>query len=188
MFQFADSIYSVPRTLAQSTDELYDVPRGSMALSADAAIDAGIYSVPRALLEGHMETESTMVQEESQNLFPESFNLYNFPRGHVSPDDEGIYDDPLDIVDMEIYDYPPDAAELGLETDYNAYRNSSVSATSSELILSDSAPADPPKVEAVPPVPSSSRPRLQTSAEIQVNICLLFLLVIYVCICIIMYR
>ena len=165
----------MPRTLTQGGgDELYDVPRGSMAIpsamSADAAIDAGIYSVPRALMEGHLETESAC-QDESQSLLQETFNIYNFPRASISPDEEGIYDDPLDIMDMEIYDYPPDAAELGIDTsEYNAYRNSSVSAASSDVILSDSCPTDQPKVEAVPPIPRTSRPRLQNSDQTQVNI------------------
>ncbi len=170
-------MYSVPRTLTQGcSEELYDVPRGSMALpssmSVNAAIDAGIYSVPRALLEGHLEPETISVQSESGNSFPESYNIYNFPRGSISPDDEGIYDDPLDIVDMEIYDYPPDAAELGIldTSEYNSYRDSSVSATSSEFMTSDVGSVEHLKTE-VPPVPSTSRPRLRTSDhQMQVRI------------------
>ncbi len=45
------------------------------------------------------------------------FDIYDVPRstmGH-SPDDDTIYDYPMDfdLDDMEIYDYPPDAAQLG---------------------------------------------------------------------------
>ena len=43
------------------------------------------------------------------------FDIYDIPRPvSLSPDEEGIYDDPLDIVDLEIYDYPPDVMEFGL--------------------------------------------------------------------------
>lgn len=45
------------------------------------------------------------------------FDLYDVPRlaQAPSPEDDAIYDDPLDLdlEDMEIYDYPPDAVELG---------------------------------------------------------------------------
>uniref|UniRef100_A0A1X7VQ01 PH domain-containing protein n=1 Tax=Amphimedon queenslandica TaxID=400682 RepID=A0A1X7VQ01_AMPQE len=44
------------------------------------------------------------------------FDIYDVPRSTVDPDIETIYDYPLDldIGDMEIYDYPPDASELGI--------------------------------------------------------------------------
>ena len=43
------------------------------------------------------------------------FDIYDVPRSTIDPDLETIYDYPLDldIGDMEIYDYPPDASELG---------------------------------------------------------------------------
>ena len=47
------------------------------------------------------------------------FDLYDVPRSAANdsspPEDEVIYDYPLDLDlgDMEIYDYPPDASELG---------------------------------------------------------------------------
>ena len=48
------------------------------------------------------------------------FDLYDVPRSAAAndsspPEDEVIYDYPLDLDlgDMEIYDYPPDASELG---------------------------------------------------------------------------
>lgn len=43
------------------------------------------------------------------------FDIYDVPRSTIDPDDETIYDYPLDfdLGDMEIYDYPPDASELG---------------------------------------------------------------------------
>lgn len=162
--QFADSIYSVPRSVLQGGgDELYDIPRGSIAMSADAAIDAGIYNVPRSLMVEPFEETGPAEQKdtlETQDFLGENpLSIYNYPRASMSPDEEGIYDDPLDIIDMEIYDYPPDASELGIyDSEYNSQRNSSVSAASSDFVAPEGAPNEHWKFLSVPPVPSSSRP------------------------------
>ena len=48
-------------------------------------------------------------------------------------DEEGIYDVPLDILDFEIYDYPPDVMELGLEpvdSGFDTTRSSTITVSS----------------------------------------------------------
>lgn len=167
--QFAESIYSIPRSYTQDGgDELYDIPRGSMAsMSSDAAIDAGIYRVPRSLmLESYEDTGSAERKEshDTQYLLGENpLNIYSYPRSSMSPEEEGIYDHPLDIIDMEIYDYPPDASELGIyDSEYNDPRNSSVSAGSSELVWSEGGTYEHSKTPSVPPVPNSARPTISS--------------------------
>ena len=163
--QFAESIYNVPRVQSQHMgDELYDTPRASVgsAMSADAAINAGIYHVPRTLMHEPLEeTGERKISVESQYLLGANpLSMFSSPRASMSPDEEGIYDHPFDIIDMEIYDYPPDAAELGIyDSDYDR-RNSSVSATSSELPWSEAGQKEPVPASSVPPVPSSARPAM----------------------------
>ena len=114
---------------------VYDIPPARVGppapplppgISAEAAIESGIYSVPRALLNAN--------EEGAQQLPPpppNPFDIYDIPRASISPDmedEEGIYDVPLDILDFEIYDYPPDVMELagydpgdsGLDTTRNS--------------------------------------------------------------------
>ena len=119
--RYGDSIYKAPRPTSME-GSVYDIPPARVGppppplipgMSAEAAIESGLYSVPRNLLNGH--------EEGAQQLPPpppNPFDIYDIPRTSMSPDmddEEGIYDVPLDILDFEIYDYPPDVMELGLE-------------------------------------------------------------------------
>ena len=67
---------------------------------------------------------------------PNPWDIYDIPRTSISPDiddEEGIYDVPLDILDFEIYDYPPDVMELGLEpvdSGLDTTRNSTITVSS----------------------------------------------------------
>lgn len=165
----------MPRNLAFDP-QLYDTPRGNPALShsaamtPDAAIDSGIYNVPRNLLMQPFDDAKSTSEDASYLLGGNPLDIYDYPRVSISPDEEGIYDDPLDIVDMEIYDYPPDVSELGLDdfgVTVSESSRSSILATSSEFTSShiDSV--------AVPPLPSSARPSMNLSVgsnsdEIQV--------------------
>ena len=163
----------MPRNLAFDP-QLYDTPRGNSAIShsaamtPDAAIDSGIYNVPRNLLMQPFDDAKSTSEDASYLLGGNPLDLYDYPRVSISPDEEGIYDDPLDIVDMEIYDYPPDASELGLDDFGVTISESSILAKPSEFTQShiDSL--------AVPPLPSSARPSMNLSVgsisdEIQVR-------------------
>ena len=156
--QFGDSIYNVPRPLSL-VSQMCDLPSGaSPAMTPDAAIDAGIYNVPRNLMMDSLDDSRSSAHEDSQYLIGGNpLDIYDYPRVSISPDEEGIYDDPLDIVDMEIYDYPPDAGDLGLEyADWNTPENprrSAVSAYQEDFMSSGNLKSQP-----VPPPPSSARP------------------------------
>ena len=139
----------------------------SNSMSSKAAIDAGIYHVPRSLLmEPDEDTglEDRKISMESQQylLGDDPLGIYNYPRANMSPDEEGIYDHPLDIIDMEIYDYPPDVSEFGMfgDSEHNSLRNSSISAASNDLLSSEGGLNELLKVPDVPPVPSSTRPAM----------------------------
>ena len=120
-------------------------------MTPDAAVEAGIYNVPRNLMD---DTRYSRTQEGQQFFIDGNpLDIYNYPRVSISPDEEGIYDDPLDIVDMEIYDYPPDASDLGLDysnwntTEFKRNTFSDYSQTHSSDLT-------------VPPLPSSARPSI----------------------------
>lgn len=135
--------------------QLYDTPRGTAATSPfmtpDAAIDSGIYNVPRSILMQPLDDSRSSAMEDMQYLLGGNpLDIYDYPRVSISPDEEGIYDDPLDIIDMEIYDYPPDASELGIEEFPSHYHKGD----SCENHIS-----------AVPPLPSSNRPPVMSFVE-----------------------
>lgn len=141
--------------------QLYDTPRGNSAspfMTPDAAIDSGIYNVPRTLMMQSLDDTRLPAVEDAQYLLGSSpLDIYDYPRVSISPDEEGIYDDPLDIIDMEIYDYPPDASELGLEEEFS-YQSSRSSSTISEYAQSNSANMSSHNPPTVPPLPSGARP------------------------------
>ena len=153
--QFAsggDSIYNIPRPLSMDGTS-FNVPSHfthppplQRQMTAEGAIDAGLYSAPRALFQLSQPEETgpqSFITSQGLQYYTSGnpFDTYAVPRPSVSPidpDEEGIYDDPLDLMDMEIYDYPPDALELaglidsGLETNEST-RNS---------VFSDVAPTE----------------------------------------------
>lgn len=65
--------------------------------------------------EGGGTNPQTVVSQEGVefHMTGNPFDLYDVPRSTL--EDDTIYDYPLDfdLGDMEIYDYPPDAAQLG---------------------------------------------------------------------------
>lgn len=149
-------------------------------MTPDAAIDAGIYNVPRTLMMPSFDdSRQTTTEEDAQYLLGGNpLDIYDYPRVSISPDEEGIYDDPLDIVDMEIYDYPPDASELGLEdmsfsVNTSDSTRSSTATASGEFAQNDRgsfiATSDNWNSLVVPPLPNSARPSL-TLEENQVII------------------
>ena len=143
-------MYNVPRALFSADPQLYDTPRGNPAVSMtpDAAIDSGIYNVPRALFMEPL--DDARIAEDTQYLLGSNpLDIYDYPRVSISPDEEGIYDDPLDIIDMEIYDYPPDASELGIEEFPSESSRSSTVTISSEQYW---------RSPVVPPIPRGARP------------------------------
>ena len=109
--QVLESHYNVPRALLPSTP-------GSSATSAiqpipaGDAINSGIYSVPSSL--PVVDVNNTFsVQGQSFSLSGDPYAQYDVPRPlSLIPDEEAIYDYPENVVDMEIYDYPPDALSL----------------------------------------------------------------------------
>ena len=138
-------------------------PMQASVMSAQAAIDSGLYSVPHSLL---------AAQHPQPYLSGNPYDLYDVPRPmSMSPDEgEAIYDDPFDIIDMEIYDYPPDAIDA-----YNAtVLGPSVtdSARSSTVLSGDFASTDQAssavsddtwKTMTLPPLPTSVRPSMAFS-------------------------
>ncbi len=130
-------------------------------MTPDAAIDAGIYNVPRSLMLQPMDDEY-MERKGSQNVFEGNpLDIYNYPRSSMSPDEEGIYDDPLDIIDMEIYDYPPDAME-SFDLEFSGLdpgnRLTEMGDSRSSSMLSDNWNSP-----IVPPLPNSARPSMTLS-------------------------
>ena len=109
-------------------------------ISAEAAIESGLYSVPRALLNASEEGAQSLPPPP-----PNPFDIYDIPRASISPDledEEGIYDVPLDILDFEIYDYPPDVMELGLDpldSGLDSTRNSTITVSSEFTVTPDRA-------------------------------------------------
>ena len=177
-------------SLSQTLESHYNVPRailpaaqGSAAPSAVQAVPAGdaanhgIYSVPSSLPALDINTFS--VQGQSFSLSADPYAQYDVPRpvGGLVPDEEAIYDYPENVMDMEIYDYPPDALSmlppppdlcpLPLESS----RNSVVTLTSeftlsgrSSLVL----PEEWGHLSFPPPPPvslSSSRPSIAVSTS-----------------------
>lgn len=131
------SVYDIPP--ARTGPPAPPVPPG---MSAEAAIESGLYSVPRALLNAS--------EEGAQQLPPpppNPFDIYDIPRSSMSPDmedEEGIYDVPLDILDFEIYDYPPDVMEFGLVGDpvdsgLDTTRNSTITVSSDYTVTTERA-------------------------------------------------
>ena len=135
-------------------------------MTPDAAIDAGIYNVPRSLMQSDDSRMPTSEDDPQYLLGANPFDIYDYPRVSMSPDEEGIYDDPLDIVDMEIYDYPPDASELGLE-DVNLNMLPESSRTSMSTVSGEYPQNDRGNLDSsiVPPLPISARPSAILSAE-----------------------
>jgi len=88
----------------------------------------------------------------------------------ISPDEEGIYDDPYDIMDMEIYDYPPDANDLdqflqdsGLGTTEHSTRTSTITVTSDRT--SSTLSEDSWRTMSLPPLPQGVRPYSVISSD-----------------------
>ena len=164
----------MPRALTDSDGQLYDTPRGTphpVAMTPEAAVDAGIYNVPRNLMmTPYDDSRQVPSEEDAQYLLGTNpLDIYDYPRVSISPDEEGIYDDPLDIIDMEIYDYPPDASELGIEDPFaSESARSSTATVSGEFALSDrgsfiSTTDWNPLV--VPPLPVTARPAMPLTTE-----------------------
>lgn len=132
-------------------------------MTPDAAVEAGIYNVPRTLMmDSYNDSRySTTSKEDPQFLIDGNpLDIYDYPRVSISPDEEGIYDDPLDIVDMEIYDYPPDASELGLDyPDWNTSESKRRN-TIGDYSQTYQRDFDVLKDQSIPPLPSSARPSL----------------------------
>jgi len=104
------SVYDVPRMLPASATS------GVTPMTVEAAIDVGLYSVPRALMTE--EEPHSVVAAQGMQFYPTAnpFDIYDVPRHiSISPEEEAIYDDPFDVMDMEIYDYPPDVSDLPWE-------------------------------------------------------------------------
>lgn len=105
----SESHYNVPRTILapEQASHAGTVPTLQI-LSADDAINSGIYSAPRSVPVSKTSTFS--VHGQSFSLSADPFAQYDVPRPVcITPDEEAIYDYPENVVDMEIYDYPPDA-------------------------------------------------------------------------------
>ena len=120
------SVYDVPPARTGPP-----VPPAIPGMTPEAAIESGLYSVPRALLNASEEAAQQLPPPP-----PNPFDIYDIPRSSMSPDmedEEGIYDVPLDILDFEIYDYPPDVMELGLDpvdSGLDTTRNSTITVSS----------------------------------------------------------
>ena len=158
------SVYDVPRM-----NPLVATPSVVSPMTAQAAIDSGLYSVPRDLLAQEAPHSVVATQGMQSYNTGNTFDIYDVPRHtSISPDEEAIYDDPYDIMDMEIYDYPPDATELllwedsGLDTTDSA-RNSTIT-MSSEYTVADrvsQAMSDDTcswKTMSLPRIPATPRP------------------------------
>jgi hypothetical protein len=120
-----EGIYNVPRNLLSQDEALYDLPPPELIIAGGDMVEGvpsarGLYDVPRNLL---ADNQSILTSNGMEfHLSGNPFDLYDVPRSAMGgsyiddDDDEGIYDYPLDLDlgDMEIYDYPPDASELGI--------------------------------------------------------------------------
>jgi hypothetical protein len=137
--------------------QFYDTPRGNPVVSLTP--DSGIYNVPRALF-----TETVDDAENAQYILGSNpVDIYDYPRVSLSPDEEGIYDDPFDIVDMEIYDYPPDASQITFEEFISEGLQSGANSTPREFEARPS--REMWQSPELPALPSGVRPQ----QEIQVN-------------------
>ena len=156
-------------------------------MSAEMAIDTGIYSVPRSTLfvpeVGGSPAMTPQGMAPYYHPLGNMADIYDIPRSSMSPDEEGIYDDPYDILDMEIYDYPPDANELnryledsGLDTTEHSTRTSTITMTSDYAPTdrtSSTLSEDSWKTMSLPPLPPGVRPySMASSDEFQVKIIL----------------
>ncbi len=102
-------------------------------------------------------------------------DIYDVPRASISPDEEGIYDDPYDILDMEIYDYPPDVTDLyrfleesSLDTPEHSTRTSTITVTTDRT--SSTISEDSWRTMSLPPLPPGARPfSVISSDEYQVK-------------------
>lgn len=159
------SMYDVPRMHPLAATPSVVSPMSPM--TAQAAIDSGLYSVPRDLLA--VEPPQSVVATQGMQSYNtgNAFDIYDVPRHtSISPDEEAIYDDPYDIMDMEIYDYPPDATELllwedsGLDTTDSA-RNSTITMSSEYTVadrVSQAMSDDSWKTMSLPRIPATPRP------------------------------
>lgn len=150
-------------------------------MSTEMAIDKGIYSVPRStLFVGDEIVGVPQGTDPYYNPTGSTDNIYDIPRSSMSPDEEGIYDDPFDILDMEIYDYPPDANELdryledsGLDTTEHSTRTSTITMTSDYAPTdrtSSTLSEDSWRTMSLPPLPGGVRPySMASSDEFQVS-------------------
>ena len=98
----SESHYNVPRA-ASST--VQPVPAGD-------SVNSGIYNIPSSL--PALDTSNSFsILGQSFTLSGDPYAQYDVPRPlSLIPDEEAIYDYPENVVDMEIYDYPPDALSL----------------------------------------------------------------------------
>ena len=120
-----------------------------------------MYNVPRSLLLSQSSV-SSLPDESPTN----PFDLYDVPRSVLQynlADEEGIYDEPPDIGDLEIYDYPPDASADSGESGYCGSVRSSMISLDETGSLSSWGADQAWKSNTLPPVPSSARPSIQVS-------------------------
>lgn len=107
----SESHYNVPRSILAPDQASHDTTSDVQVLTAADAIDSGIYSAPRSL--SGFDGNTFTVQGQSFTLSSDPYAQYDVPRPiSFTPDEEAIYDYPENVVDMEIYDYPPDALSL----------------------------------------------------------------------------
>ena len=163
------AVLNSPRPLSDAT--MYDIPRtlpvgtgsGLTPMTVEAAIDSGLYSVPRALMTE--EEPHSAVPVQGMQYYPTShpFDIYDVPRHlSISPDEEAIYDDPFDVMGMEIYDYPPDVSDLpwddsGFDTTESA-RNSTVTLSSEYTVTSQAMSDDSWRTMSLPRFSTTGRP------------------------------
>lgn len=167
MTQVSDGLYNIPRTI-MGTEQASQAP-AIQILSAEEAINSGIYSIPRSL--PVLDSSTFSIQGQSFILSGDPFAQYDVPRPvSLTPDEEAIYDYPENVVDMEIYDYPPDAIPFLPEnvsrTSADSVRNSVVTLTSEFAPSERASVAIPEDWSHLPPPPaplSSSRPSMAIS-------------------------
>lgn len=157
-----DAVTTAPRPISDAS--LYDIPRGNQPATLPP-MDNGLYSVPRSIPVEDAPPALFSVQGMQFYTTGNPFDLYDVPRPtSMSPDEEGIYDDPFDIIDMEIYDYPPDVGDLGLQdSGLDSARNSMLT-TATDFTTPDRASSaysdDSWKTMSLPPLPNSARPSM----------------------------
>ena len=180
--QMRDAVTTAPRPISDAS--LYDIPRGNQPATLPP-MDNGLYSVPRSIPVEDAPPALFSVQGMQFYTTGNPFDLYDVPRPtSMSPDEEGIYDDPFDIIDMEIYDYPPDVGDLGLQdSGLDSARNSMLT-TATDFTTPDRASSaysdDSWKTMSLPPLPNSARPSMVFSVAssdelIQVQSCCMYM-------------